>query len=179
MSGGRPKSSERQLVEHSYSVDIKSYLQSLEQSHLTPGSAFLPIAITWPDGKKISAQVKLVTTIPQYGGIRYWFACPKCARRVNRLCVPDGGVDLACRHCHHLAYWLQYRKTETSRFAYLLASGKLGAKELKLFCRRASEIDELLDKRLEKNRELAAIGRARWAGYRAKRESALNSNSPG
>jgi hypothetical protein len=47
--------------------------------------------------------VRLETTQPNYGGIRWWFRCPArgCGRRVAIL---YGGKIFACRKCHNLAY---------------------------------------------------------------------------
>ena len=47
--------------------------------------------------------VKMVTTTPHYGGLRWWFICPAngCENRVAKL---YGGKVFACRKCHELAY---------------------------------------------------------------------------
>lgn len=47
--------------------------------------------------------VNLVTTKPNYGGLRWWFICPAsgCGKRVAKL---YGGKVFACRKCHDLAY---------------------------------------------------------------------------
>lgn len=47
--------------------------------------------------------VRLETTRPHYGGLRWWFRCPvlRCGRRVAIL---YGGKIFACRKCHNLAY---------------------------------------------------------------------------
>lgn len=54
-------------------------------------------------------RVKIVTTSPNYGGVRYWFVCPSCKRRCGRLYVPQSG-PLGCRKCLALDYEWQYRK---------------------------------------------------------------------
>lgn len=50
--------------------------------------------------------VDLIYTNPHYGGKRWWFRCPNlhCARRVGILYL---GPEMACRHCHRLAYGTQ------------------------------------------------------------------------
>jgi hypothetical protein len=39
-----------------------------------------------------------------YGGVRWWFTCPQCERRVGKLYKPPLKQRFACRHCHHLTY---------------------------------------------------------------------------
>jgi hypothetical protein len=51
-------------------------------------------------------QVNLIASRPQFGGRRWWFACPSpaCERRVRHLYLPVGGDYFLCRHCHGLTY---------------------------------------------------------------------------
>jgi len=43
----------------------------------------------------------LTTTAPRFGGVRYWFLCPRCGQRVGKLYYVN---RWACRRCHSLAY---------------------------------------------------------------------------
>ncbi len=52
----------------------------------------------------IEQTVRLTSTTPHLGGIRWWFQCPKCGRRVMNLHLPGGCLRFACRVCHDLAY---------------------------------------------------------------------------
>lgn len=45
--------------------------------------------------------VPIVTTTPHYGGVRYWWLCPRCGRRVAHL---YGGRLFLCRVCQRLTY---------------------------------------------------------------------------
>lgn len=45
--------------------------------------------------------VTVATTAPHYGGVRYWWLCPNCGRRVADL---YGGKYFWCRTCHGLTY---------------------------------------------------------------------------
>lgn len=47
--------------------------------------------------------IPIVSTVPNYGGKRYWFECPghNCRRRVRMLYIGD---RLLCRHCLNLTY---------------------------------------------------------------------------
>lgn len=47
----------------------------------------------------------LTTTTPRFGGLRYWFLCPRCGRRVGKLYHVE---RWACRRCHNLAYQSQH-----------------------------------------------------------------------
>ncbi|MFX0196162.1 MAG: hypothetical protein ACFFCW_08570 [Candidatus Hodarchaeota archaeon] len=55
--------------------------------------------------------VSLVTTPCNFGGIRYWFACPSCDRRVAVLYLAPGDVYFRCRHCNNLSYHSRNRCT--------------------------------------------------------------------
>lgn len=43
----------------------------------------------------------IVTTVPNYGGLRYWFLCPRCEQRVRYLYCQR---LFLCRSCHGLTY---------------------------------------------------------------------------
>lgn len=57
--------------------------------------------------------VHLDWTPCRYGGLRPWFLCPGCRRRVAIL---YGGAVFACRHCYRLSYESQ-REAEHDRLA--------------------------------------------------------------
>jgi len=44
------------------------------------------------------------TTAPHFGGVRYWFLCPDCKRRVGKLYKPMDSYWFACRYCYNLTY---------------------------------------------------------------------------
>lgn len=51
----------------------------------------------------------LTTTTPNFGGVRFWFQCPRCSRRARTLFVTEQELEPACRSCHGL----QYRSAQT------------------------------------------------------------------
>jgi hypothetical protein len=63
-----------------------------------------------PEGREVSEQVQLLSTKPNFGGTRWWFACPlqlngkTCNRRVGKLYLPPGESQFGCRQCHDLTY---------------------------------------------------------------------------
>ena len=60
------------------------------------------------DGKGNSTpynfEVSLVTTPCNFGGVRYWFVCPECSRRVGGLYLVLGDANFVCRRCNNLTY---------------------------------------------------------------------------
>lgn len=49
--------------------------------------------------------VPLISTCPNYGGLRWWFLCPSCRRRVRDLHLYSySWGPFLCRHCHDLSY---------------------------------------------------------------------------
>ena len=61
-------------------------------------------SVTDREGKRTDYdyQVSLVTTPCNYGGIRWWFACPVCGLRVGVLYMAPGDTRFYCRHCNNL-----------------------------------------------------------------------------
>ena len=63
-----------------------------------------------PPGEQLDYRIALMTTVPRFGGLRWWFICPlvlngrSCQRRVGKLYLPPFGRYFGCRHCHELTY---------------------------------------------------------------------------
>jgi hypothetical protein len=72
-------------------------------------SAWLRLAYNTPHGE-FDYDVRLLTTSPHLGGVRWWFECPlvidgqECNRRVGRLYLKPRGRYFGCRCCHDLTY---------------------------------------------------------------------------
>ncbi len=62
------------------------------------------MGLVFNHGLPVQQEVKLDRTEPNYGGIRWWFICPKCGRRVSRLYRPSYTHYFFCRHCYDLTY---------------------------------------------------------------------------
>ncbi len=56
------------------------------------------------DSTDYDDRVPLTSTPCHFGGVRWWFACPPCGRRVGILYLPSGGKLFRCRHCYDLSY---------------------------------------------------------------------------
>jgi hypothetical protein len=64
----------------------------------------------WGIEHRVEEVVRLQTTRPHFGGVRWWFSCPRivddeeCGRRVGKLYRPPEQRHFACRHCLALTY---------------------------------------------------------------------------
>jgi hypothetical protein len=108
---GRPRSSYRQWVENCLAIDIAASRQSCRDAEYwdrPPQSIFL----NKREYALQSFNVKLTSTRPNYGGIRYWFVCPRpgCGRRVAKLYISEDRI-CGCRRCLRLVYEVQYRRS--------------------------------------------------------------------
>jgi hypothetical protein len=75
------------------------------------------------EGLPVEQNVQLVSTEPNYGGLRWWLLCPKCDRRVSHLHLPPRGCfRFLCRHCHDLSYEsAQSSRKKSERFFQAIA----------------------------------------------------------
>ena len=56
-------------------------------------------------GEVVEQRVQMQTTPCHLGGLRHWFSCPRCCKRVAVLYAP--GRHFACRQCEGLGYATQ------------------------------------------------------------------------
>lgn len=61
-------------------------------------------AITSTDARRF--EVQLSKTCPRFGGVRFWFTCPRCAHR-RRVLHLTPSLALGCYECLGLAYSTQ------------------------------------------------------------------------
>ncbi len=84
------------IVEECQRITVKDYLQKfrikLKEEVL---SSVMEIA---------RQEVRLDTTNTGFGGIRYWFDCPICSRRVGTLFAHPLNGKVGCRICLGLEY---------------------------------------------------------------------------
>ena len=52
----------------------------------------------------ITNRVRLTSTQPTFGGRRWWFLCPRTARRTTKLFLPNGGWHFWSRQAYGLGY---------------------------------------------------------------------------
>jgi hypothetical protein len=53
---------------------------------------------------QVDDRIFLVSTQPPFGGLRWWFLCPRLNRRVRKLYLPLGGRHFRSRQAYGLAY---------------------------------------------------------------------------
>jgi hypothetical protein len=56
------------------------------------------------DGERMYYTVTLVSTVPHYGGRRWWFICPIKKIRAAKLYLPPDATQFASRQAHGLTY---------------------------------------------------------------------------
>jgi len=110
---GRPRTSNRILVENCCSVLTSAALSKsrLEcPQHLLKS---ITVTATWPDrNNQFSSVIQISRTILPNGGHRIWFRCPDCNRRCGRLYLGnETDRQYRCRLCLHAGYSVQYRRS--------------------------------------------------------------------
>jgi hypothetical protein len=83
------------------------------------------------DGERMYYTVTLVSTVPHYGGRRWWFICPIKKIRVAKLYLPPDATKFASRQAHGLTYRscqssfrLQRARRQTERLARQMAQNE-------------------------------------------------------
>ena len=70
---------------------------------IDPQNASLRLTSFGP-GPSESQCIRLTTTRPHWGGLRWWFICPLTGRRATKLHLPPGSRLFAHRDAHGLTY---------------------------------------------------------------------------
>jgi hypothetical protein len=80
-----------------------------------PAAAFVRLSYWWvwlgsAERESANYTVRLTTTRPRFGGLRWWFVCPlivngrPCNCGVGKLYLPPPARYFGCGHCHDLTY---------------------------------------------------------------------------
>ena len=73
-----------------------------------PSCCFLELVHRTRDDREgdriVHDRIRLVWTVPTYGGRRWWFLCPRTGRRTSKLFLPDGGWHFWSRQAYDLGY---------------------------------------------------------------------------
>jgi hypothetical protein len=82
------------------------------ESQLALPNAYLRLYFTVSDpirseSHSIEQEIRLTTTSPHLGGVRWWFICPQSGARVGRLHLPSGSTEFASRRAHGLRHACQ------------------------------------------------------------------------
>lgn len=107
----------RQRVEETKFIDVKSMegLELLTIYKIKLNRTHRRHFLRWyGDFYTIDMQMVTLTSTMTGFGVRKWFVCPGCSKKVKRLYRPEYEYDWACRCCHKLSYTssqLSSRKT--------------------------------------------------------------------
>jgi len=66
---------------------------------------FLKEALIKSQIQTLTTTVCLATSLTYRGGVRYWFSCPQCTKRVGVLFTHPITGEMGCRKCLNLKYW--------------------------------------------------------------------------
>lgn len=77
-----------------------------EANLIKPDNAYMRLHYTHNDQPQ-DYKVRLTTTHPNFGGVRWWFICPVSGCRVGKLYSPPGQPLFASRKVFNLAYQSQ------------------------------------------------------------------------
>jgi len=107
-------------------------IRDLNREHgISPGG-WITVHYDW-HGEQVAQEVHFAWTPCNYGGLRPWFICMTCGRRVAKIYF--GGKNFACRHCLGLTY--RSCQESDSRFSKFLqnydGSGSIKAEDLPLY----------------------------------------------
>lgn len=80
---------------------IVHYDNRFGTNQLQLGYQACDVSGTWVE---MVSKLELLASKTNFNGLRFWFACPLCRRRVGKLYLPPGKLHFACRHCHELTY---------------------------------------------------------------------------
>lgn len=86
----------RFLVDECQKVSISNFMKE--------GKRRVKMALIESSIELLGIDIKLRTSETGFGGIRYWFECPNCKRRVGVVYVNPITHALGCRICLDLEY---------------------------------------------------------------------------
>ena len=114
---GRPKTRERELVENCDYLDIIPIAQDGwtlypvlgEVESIEGKDVFCIYYDKYWFGKRsdLIEYIEIVKTYPYFGGERYFFKCPDCEERVQKIYSPPTKTLFRCRRCWDLIYQSQ------------------------------------------------------------------------
>lgn len=84
------------LVEDCQQIDINLFLKR------TRGK--LKEILLYSEIEADGLKIGLITSATHYKGLRYWFKCPLCGRRVGKLYKQPINQGFGCRACLNLEY---------------------------------------------------------------------------
>jgi hypothetical protein len=97
--------------------------------------------------------IRLTTTRPHLGGVRWWVRCPHCEIRRRLLYLHPALKAVACRSCLGLTYWSrqtsdarvrELRRQHRAGNSHALVAALIAADSRSILARRALELEGVL-----------------------------------
>jgi hypothetical protein len=109
---GRCKRSKLRWVENGVVVGALS-----AESDLRDHSHAYVVLQYWVEREQVCTTVKILTTCPYFGGVRWWFQCPITGARAAHLYLPPDSMFFASRTAHGITYLSCRRSGSPARAA--------------------------------------------------------------
>lgn len=90
------------LVDSNRRVEINTFVRKIRHE--------LKATLLTASVQSTGIKLDFVTSKTGFGGVRYWFKCPVCAKRVGTIFSTPNSHKLACRACLGLKYRKQRYK---------------------------------------------------------------------
>jgi hypothetical protein len=78
---------------------------------IDPSDPFIELTHQTRDDREgdriVRDRIRLIWTVPTYGGRRWWFLCPRTGRKTTKLYLPNGGWHFWSRRAYGLGYACQ------------------------------------------------------------------------
>jgi len=156
--GSGVKWEKKGTVEGRQCLDVRE----LHRAHGIKPENEMTINYEWR-GEQVTQEIFLDWTACNYGGLRPWFICMACRRRVAKIYF--GGKNFVCRHCLNLTY--RSCQESDSRFSNFLRNydGDGLGKDLPLYALkglsgRIGKEKDLLQKEMNRRRRRRPSKRA-------------------
>jgi hypothetical protein len=96
-----------------------------------PSGRTVTLAWTRNGRESVTQTLRLVAVPMRFGGVRWWWSCPRCETRRAALYNPSGRGGWACRTCYRLAHPVQNESPTDRAFRrWERAAARLGVEDL-------------------------------------------------
>ena len=100
-----------QLAKGTFHVDDGDFAIEVIVDTTEPSGPFMELIHKTRDDREgdrvVSDRIRLLWTVPTYGGRRWWFQCARTGRRTTKLFLPNGGQHFWSREGYGLGYACQ------------------------------------------------------------------------
>ena len=100
-----------QLAEGTFHVDDGDFAIEVIVDTTDPSGPFMELIHKTRDDREgdliVRDRIRLLWTVPTFGGRRWWFQCPRTGRRTTKLFLPNGGQHFWSRAGYGLGYACQ------------------------------------------------------------------------